>query len=170
MCFRGSHLCPQNRERLWGRQWTLFIVSLLPAVTRGCSPHSSPPPRGLESWEKATADLRRLQEEGCGWLAATRLCCPQTPQTLEEGRQARCEATRGHSLGASPGRPATGVLEPGAVRPPTSAGLPGSHSGVCCEGPGETPGFGGGLSLAVPETSGPLSPANPPSVAALTER
>lgn len=47
VCFRVSHLCPQNRECLRGRQWTSFIVSLLPEVARGYSPHSPPPaPRG----------------------------------------------------------------------------------------------------------------------------
>lgn len=125
VCFHGSHLCPQNRERLRaGSRPNLlrpYCLKLL-AGSHLAAPH---PPGACElegghGPEKSAGGAGG----GCGWLTAIRLRCAQTPQTREEGGQAHRKATRGRALGASPRRLVTGVPDPGALKPPHPRGCP----------------------------------------------
>lgn len=124
VCFHGSHLCPQNRERLRAGSRPNSLRPYCPKLLAG-SHLAAPHPPGA-----CGAGRRPRTCEVCGrwgvrgWPTATRLRCAQTPQTREEGGQAHRKATRGRALGASPRRLVTGVPDPGALKPPHPRGRP----------------------------------------------
>lgn len=130
VCFCGSHPCPHNRECLWGRQWTLFIVSLLPEVAPGYSPHSSPPPGAWRAGRRhpRTRDVcRRRAVAG----SPPRICgVPRCHRRWRKAGRPNARPPEDVLSVPPPWTPATGVLDPGALKPPMSAGLPDSLRGL----------------------------------------
>lgn len=158
VCFHGSHLCPQNRERLraGSRPNSLrpYCPKLLAVVT-----WQLPTPQGPASWKAAT-DLRSLREVGGGAAGPPPHVCA-VPRRHRRGRKAGRPIARPPegALSAPPHGGLSQVSWTRRAKATASAGPPDSRSGVCCKGAGER--------LGSVEALPSLSPGHPPSGAAL---
>lgn len=159
VCFHGSHLCPQNRERLRAGSRPNSLRPYCPKLLTG-SHLAAPHPPGA-----CGAGRRPRTCEVCGRWGG---CTAGPPPHV-------CAVPRRHRCGRKAGRPIARPPEGALSAPPhgglsqvswtrrakatASTGPPDSRSGVCCKGAGEM--------LGPVEALPSLSPGHPPSGAAL---
>lgn len=157
VCFHGSHLCPQNRERLRAGSRPNSLRPYCPKLLAGSHLAAPHPPEACE----LEGGHRPEKSAGGGPRLAHHHTSALCPDATDAGGR-RAGPSQGHPRARSRRLPTEACHRcpgPRRAKATASAGPPDSRSGVCCKGAGEM--LGSVEALPSP------SPGNPPSGAAL---
>lgn len=137
MCFHGSHLCPQNRERLRAGSRPNLLRPYCPKLLAG-SHLAAPHPPGACELEGGHGPAKSAGGGGGGAAGSPPHVCA-VPRRHRRGRKAGRPIARPPegALSAPPHGGLSQVSWTRRAKATASAGPPDSRSGVCCKGAGE---------------------------------